>query len=184
MECEHGQLARSCNICEYEREIDLLKGELELAKQEVFTKDQVIAELKAELSRWKAVSPDRCNLEYIFSLEKQLSHLTSALNDYERAERVAVTVKPGNSTYNKERSHQRLPRRAVGCYHCQDADNGRKAFFLYMLLRRRLKERRRYDPLVVLAQFVATDCRPDIVILPGGVLSGGRTAGGLKGETK
>jgi hypothetical protein len=32
LECEHGQLARSCNICEYEREIAELKalvGELE-----------------------------------------------------------------------------------------------------------------------------------------------------------
>ena len=32
LECEHGQLARSCNICEYEREIAELRarvGELE-----------------------------------------------------------------------------------------------------------------------------------------------------------
>jgi hypothetical protein len=32
LECEHGQLARSCNICEYEREIAELNarvGELE-----------------------------------------------------------------------------------------------------------------------------------------------------------
>ena len=26
LECEHGQLARSCNICEYEREIAELKA--------------------------------------------------------------------------------------------------------------------------------------------------------------
>ena len=34
IECEHGQLARACNICEYEREIAELKarvGELEAA---------------------------------------------------------------------------------------------------------------------------------------------------------
>jgi len=39
LECEHGQLARSCNICEYEREIAELNarvGELEaeLAERE------------------------------------------------------------------------------------------------------------------------------------------------------
>jgi hypothetical protein len=28
IECEHGQLARACNICEYEREIAELKGKL------------------------------------------------------------------------------------------------------------------------------------------------------------
>ena len=27
IECEHGKLARSCNICEYEREIESLKDD-------------------------------------------------------------------------------------------------------------------------------------------------------------
>ena len=29
LECEHGQLARSCNICEYEREIAELRARVE-----------------------------------------------------------------------------------------------------------------------------------------------------------
>ena len=36
LECEHGQLARSCNLCEYEREIAELRarvGELEAENQ-------------------------------------------------------------------------------------------------------------------------------------------------------
>jgi hypothetical protein len=33
-ECEHGQLARSCNICEYEQEIAELKTERETASQD------------------------------------------------------------------------------------------------------------------------------------------------------
>ena len=31
-DCEHGQLARSCNICEYEKTIGQLEQELEAAK--------------------------------------------------------------------------------------------------------------------------------------------------------
>ena len=48
LECEHGQLARSCNICEYEREIAELKarvGELEAERDK----------LRDDLSRDKAI---------------------------------------------------------------------------------------------------------------------------------
>ena len=31
-DCEHGQLRRSCNVCDYEKEITDLKQELEAAK--------------------------------------------------------------------------------------------------------------------------------------------------------
>jgi hypothetical protein len=37
LECEHGQLARSCNLCEYEREIAELNarvGELQSSRDE------------------------------------------------------------------------------------------------------------------------------------------------------
>lgn len=33
IECEHGQLARSCNICEYEKEIADLKQEINRLQQ-------------------------------------------------------------------------------------------------------------------------------------------------------
>ncbi len=35
LECEHGQLIRSCNICEYEREIAELKSEIEAKDREI-----------------------------------------------------------------------------------------------------------------------------------------------------
>ena len=35
LECEHGQLARACNICEYEREIDELKAALAEKDKEI-----------------------------------------------------------------------------------------------------------------------------------------------------
>ena len=35
LECEHGQLARACNICEYEREIEELKQRISDAQAEI-----------------------------------------------------------------------------------------------------------------------------------------------------
>lgn len=35
LECEHGQLARACNICEYEREIEELKAALAEREKEI-----------------------------------------------------------------------------------------------------------------------------------------------------
>ena len=45
LECEHGQLARSCNICEYEREIAELNAR--------------VGELEAEVGRLQMMNP--CN---------------------------------------------------------------------------------------------------------------------------
>jgi len=69
LECEHGQLARACNICEYEREIAELNarvGELEAErdadrKREYGYSQQTVDaltlerdKLRAERSDWKA----------------------------------------------------------------------------------------------------------------------------------
>ena len=42
LECEHGQLARSCNICEYEREIAELNAR--------------VAELESDRDEWKRIA--------------------------------------------------------------------------------------------------------------------------------
>jgi hypothetical protein len=78
MECEHGQLARACNICEYEREI---------------------AELKATLTSGVLKDHDSCliyqdeeytKLEIKYNnLEDKLSRLTALIESDERAEKEA-----------------------------------------------------------------------------------------------
>jgi polyhydroxyalkanoate synthesis regulator phasin len=45
LECEHGQLARACNICEYEREIEELKQRISDAQVEIGAKDRENEEL-------------------------------------------------------------------------------------------------------------------------------------------
>ena len=50
IECEHGQLARACNICEYEREIAELRAR--------------VAELEASRDEWKRTAmEDRARVE-------------------------------------------------------------------------------------------------------------------------
>ena len=44
IECEHGKLARSCNICEYEREIESLKDDYSRAIAE---RDRAYFEIEA-----------------------------------------------------------------------------------------------------------------------------------------
>ena len=63
LECEHGQLARSCNICEYEREIAELKARVGELEAERGHQEAAIAALEeannslaarvAELEAWK-----------------------------------------------------------------------------------------------------------------------------------
>jgi hypothetical protein len=64
-----------------------LKDDIDTAMRELIDtydllveqKDREIAELRVELLRWKAVSPDRCNLEYIIALEKEITELREKL---------------------------------------------------------------------------------------------------------
>jgi uncharacterized Zn finger protein (UPF0148 family) len=86
LECEHGQLARSCNICEYEREIAELTarvGELEAAlteerqrtrlsetvirENEALTKENM--ELVASRDEWKRIAIEaKAKVEDLFAL--------------------------------------------------------------------------------------------------------------------
>jgi hypothetical protein len=52
-DCKHGQLARSCEICELEREIAALVDDYDTLKRECVNKDEEIAALKAELQQAK-----------------------------------------------------------------------------------------------------------------------------------
>ena len=80
LECEHGQLARSCNICEYEREIAELKarvGELEAERDK----------LRDDLSGDKAIlqnllyreHEERRTLEDALTEERQRTRLSEAV---------------------------------------------------------------------------------------------------------
>ena len=57
LECEHGQLARACNICEYEREIAELKarvGELEAERDKL--RIEASHDLAIARDEWKRIA--------------------------------------------------------------------------------------------------------------------------------
>ena len=90
LECEHGQLARSCNICEYEREIAELKarvGELEAERDK----------LRDDLSGDKAILQ---NLLYREHEEKRT--LEDALTEERQRTRLSEAVIRENEVLTKE----------------------------------------------------------------------------------
>ena len=90
LECEHGQLARSCNICEYEREIAELKarvGELEAERDK----------LRDDLSGDKAILQ---NLLYREREEKRA--IEDALTEERQRTRLSEAVIRENEVLTKE----------------------------------------------------------------------------------
>jgi hypothetical protein len=54
LECEHGQLARACNLCEYEREIAELNAR--------------VAELESSRDEWKRIATEaKARVEWLLA---------------------------------------------------------------------------------------------------------------------
>ena len=90
LECEHGQLARSCNICEYEREIAELRAR--------------VAELEAERDKLRDdLSGDKAILQNLLYREHEEKRtLEDALTEERQRTRLSEAVIRENEVLTKE----------------------------------------------------------------------------------
>ena len=90
-DCTHGQLARSCNICEMEQEIERLRAELALAIDDCraaqVERDNVRAAYITQIERLRAESQARLD-----AIEYLLNTGIFAGNDAEDAQQHAMSI--------------------------------------------------------------------------------------------
>jgi hypothetical protein len=75
LECEHGQLARSCNICEYEREIAELRARVGELEADLKINASMLArqhdrnmELEAARDEWRRIATEaKARVEWLLA---------------------------------------------------------------------------------------------------------------------
>ena len=80
-DCKHGKLARSCEICELEAEIERLRGDNHALYGEVLAQKAEIAELRASLGAIRCHARRMCGVANLVKSKTQLMAILRTIAD-------------------------------------------------------------------------------------------------------